>query len=182
MKSGPDLASPGFLCAHQNRVGFVSVPPILVCGCVVTSVLGAYGCYLPSCYSFCADTARCGLVASSTGTLSWPSYAPMHAGVQPPFAALFTSAPPSNSTATALSWPSCAPMCAGGRCREGSAAKGRCREGSSGRRPLSQRAQRPKAAVAKGQRPKAACCEGCGRRPPVALGVTPPPGASKFRS
>ena len=46
-----------------------------------------------------------------------------------------------------------------------SAAEGRCRE----------RVQRPKAAVAKGQRTKAACCEGCGRRLPVAMGVTAPP-------
>ena len=45
----------------------------------------------------------------------------------------------------------------------------------SGRRPLSRRVQRPKAAVAKGQRTKAACCEGCGRRLPVAMGVTAPP-------
>ena len=162
------MASPGFLCAHQNRVGFVSVPPILVCGCVVTSVLGAYGWYLPSYYSFCADTARCGLVASSTGTLSWPSYAPMHADMPPPFAALFTSAPvPARH--------SCGPPAR--RCMpEAAVAKG----------------QRPKAAVAKGQRPKAAVAKGpvaegrcrkgpsgrrpllrrvSGQRPPVAKGA-----------
>ena len=157
MKSGPDLASPGFLCARQSKsCGLCVMPPILVYGCVVTSVLGACGWYLPSYYNFCADTARCGLVASGTGTLSWPSYAPMHADMPPPFAALFTSAPVPARHSCGPPARQCMPEAAvakgqrpkaavakgpvaEGRCRKGPSGEGRCCEGSAAKGRLLRR-------------------------------------------